>query len=346
MLYSEFGPHKQKVSKICLGTMTWGEQNTESEAHDQLDFAFERGVNFIDTAEMYPIPPKDKTYSLTESYIGNWKGLHQNREKIYLASKVVGPMPNATYIRNGETRLDKKNIMQALEDSLRRLNTDYLDLYQLHWPDRKTNFFGRRGYQHKDEAPMTHPEETLEVLAEIYESGKVRSFGLSNETPWGAMTFLKLSEQKNYPRMLTIQNPYSLLNRTFEVGLAEIGVRENLQLLAYSPLGFGVLTGKYLENQHPEGSRLSLFKGYTRYSNINATLATEKYVQLAKQHGLDPAQMALQFVTTREFTGATIIGATDLDQLEANINSVDVHLSEEVLAGIEAIHTQYPNPSP
>lgn len=346
MLYSEIGPHKTKVSKICLGTMTWGQQNTEQQAHDQLEFAFERGVNFIDTAEMYPIPPKEKTYSLTERFIGNWKKLQQKREQIFLASKVVGPMPNATYIRNGQTRLDKKNIIQALEDSLRRLKTDYLDLYQLHWPDRRTNFFGHMGYRHDKDAPMTHPEETLEVLAEIYESGKVRSFGLSNETPWGAMEFLKLSEQKNYPRMITIQNPYSLLNRTYEVGLSEIGIRENLQLLAYSPLGFGVLTGKYLDNNHPEGARLSIFKGYTRYNNVNAELATEKYVELAKQHGLDPAQMALQFVTTRDFTGATIIGATDLEQLETNINSIDVNLTEEVLNGIEAIHAQYPNPAP
>lgn len=346
MLYRELGPDKKKVSKICLGTMTWGKQNTQKEAHDQLDFAFERGVNFIDTAEMYPIPPQEKTYSLTESYIGSWKMLQQVREEIFLASKVVGPMPHATYIRNGETRLDKKNIMKALDDGLRRLNTDYLDLYQLHWPDRKTNFFGVRGYSHQDQAPMTHPEQTLEVLSEIYESGKVKSFGLSNETPWGAMTFLKLSEQKNFPRMLTIQNPYSLLNRTYEVGLAEVSMRENLQLLAYSPLGFGVLSGKYLGVENPQNARLSLFRGYTRYSNINAITATQKYVELAKQHGLIASQMALQFVTTREFTGATIIGATNLKQLEENINSTDIHLSDEVLAGIEDIHTQYPNPSP
>lgn len=346
MIYSEFGPHKTKVSKICLGTMTWGEQNTEQQAHDQLDFAFERGVNFIDTAEMYPVPPRKNTYSLTEQYIGNWKGLHQKRDEIFLASKVVGPMPGATYIRNGETRLDKKNIMKALDESLTRLKTDYLDLYQLHWPDRKTNFFGKRGYKHSPHSPMTHPEETLDVLAEIQESGKVKTFGLSNETPWGAMTFIKLAQEKNYPRMFSIQNPYNLLNRTYEVGMAEISLREEIPLLAYSPLGFGVLTGKYLNSASPKDARLSLFKGYTRYSHPNAIWATQKYVELAQQHGLNPAQMALQFVTTREFTGAVIIGATNLEQLEANIQSIDIELSGEVMEGIEKIHTQMPNPCP
>lgn len=345
MEYRKLGNTDIDVSVICLGTMTWGEQNTEQEAHQQLDFALDRGVNFIDTAEMYPVPPMPETYTRTEEYIGRWNKLKTQRDKIILATKVVGKADWAAYIRNGQACLNRENIRAALEASLKRLGTDYIDLYQLHWPDRSTNFFGQLGYQHVDE-DFTAIEETLAACDELVKEGKVRHFGLSNETPWGTMSYLSLSKAKNLTRMVSVQNPYSLLNRTYEVGMAEVSHREQCGLLAYSPLGFGVLSGKYLGGNQPEGARLTLWDRFSRYNNDQAVKATEKYCEIAKKHGLTPAQMALSFVNSRPFLTSNIIGATKMDQLEENIASIDVKLSEEVLSEIEAIHQEIPNPAP
>ncbi len=345
MEYRKLGNTDIDVSVICLGTMTWGQQNTEQEAHQQLDFALDRGVNFIDTAEMYPVPPMPETYTRTEEYIGRWDKLKTQRDKIILATKVVGKADWATYIRNGQACLNRENIRAALEASLKRLGTDYVDLFQLHWPDRSTNFFGQLGYNHVDEK-FTPIEETLAACDELVKEGKVRNFGLSNETPWGTMSYLSASNEKKLTRMMSVQNPYSLLNRTYEVGMAEVSIREKCGLLAYSPLGFGVLSGKYLGGKHPEGARLTLFDRFTRYTNPQATMATERYVDIAKRHGLSPSQMALSFVNSRPFLTSNIIGATRMDQLEENIGSIDVKLSEEVLNEIEAVHTDIPNPAP
>ena len=345
MEYRKFGRTDIEVSVICLGTITWGEQNTEAEAHEQLDAALAAGVNFIDTAEMYPVPPKAETYTLTEEYIGRWLHKRGCRDDIVLASKVASRSDWMDYIRGGDNCLDRKNIEQALHDSLQRLKTDYLDLYQLHWPDRNTNFFGELGYTHRP-GPSVPIEETLRTLADLVEAGKVRHVGLSNETPWGVMEFLRLAEQCGLPRMVSIQNPYSLLNRTFEIGLAEIAHREDCGLLAYSPLGFGVLSGKYLHGQRPADGRVTLYERFSRYSNAEAEIATEAYVALAQEHGLDPAQMALAFVNSRPFLTCNIIGATTMAQLQSNLASAELTLSEEVMAGIEAIHRRQPNPAP
>jgi aryl-alcohol dehydrogenase-like predicted oxidoreductase len=334
------------VSIICLGTMTWGEQNTEVEAHHQLDYALEHGVNFIDTAEMYPVPPRAETYTRTEEYIGRWGKLRTERDKIVLATKVVGPAEMCAHIRDGKPRLDRKNIMAALEASLSRLQTDYVDLYQLHWPDRHTNFFGQRGYTPTDDVGTIPIEETLEVLNDIQRTGKVKTFGLSNETPWGTMQYLSLAEKDQWPRVVSVQNPYNLLNRTYEVGMAEVSYRERVGLLAYSPLGFGVLSGKYLNGQFPEGARLTRWNRFGRYTSPNAERATERYVKLAREHGLDPAQMALAFVNSRPFVTSNIIGATSMEQLKMNIASHDLVLSDELLKQIEEIHEDNPNPCP
>ncbi|WP_462330630.1 NADP(H)-dependent aldo-keto reductase [Thiohalocapsa halophila] len=346
MQYRPLGRTDLSVSAICLGTMTFGEQNTAAEAAEQLDRAVAAGINFIDTAEMYPVPPKAETMGRTEEYIGRWLAERGGRDKLVIASKVAGPGDWLPYIRGGNNRLDRPNIQQALEDSLRRLGTDYLDLYQLHWPDRQTNFFGRLGYEHPAEDDSVPLLETLEVLGELVQSGKIRHVGLSNETPWGTMRFLELAERHGLPRMVSIQNPYSLLNRTFEIGLAEVAIREQCGLLAYSPLAFGALSGKYLNGQRPPKGRLTLFSRFSRYSNDQAVAATAEYVAVARKHGLDPAQMALAFVTSRPFVTSNIIGATTLAQLEQNLASIDLELSEAVLEDIEAVHTRQPNPSP
>ena len=347
MEYRQLGQTDINVSVICLGTMTWGEQNTQDDAFEQMDYALGQGVNFFDTAELYSIPPKAETYGKTEEIIGNWLTARGKRDDIILASKVCGPGANwLPHIRHGETRLNKKHIEAAIDTSLKRLQTDYLDLYQLHWPDRKTNFFGQLGYTHQPDDQPIPIDETLEALHSLVQSGRVRHVGLSNETPWGVMQFLNASHQCNYPRVVSVQNPYSLLNRSFEVGLAEVAIREQTGLLAYSPLGFGVLSGKYLNQQKPANARLTLHPDYDRYSNEEATTATQLYVNLAHEHGLDPAQMALAYINSRPFVTANIIGATTMAQLENNIASIDLNLSEEILAGIEAIHTRYPNPSP
>lgn len=343
MQYSKLGNSELEVSKICLGTMTYGEQNTEAEAHKQLDLAIEGGINFIDTAEMYPVPPRQETQGATEAFIGNWLSQNSIRSRVILATKVAGP-GMMDYLRGG-AQLTRAHLQQALEASLRRLRTDYIDLYQVHWPARKTNFFGHLGYQY-DESNSTPIEETLAVLAEFVQAGKVRYIGISNETPWGAMQYLNLAREHQLPRIVSIQNPYSLLNRSFEVGLAEISHREKIDLLAYSPLGFGVLTGKYLQDARPAGARLTLYKDYTRYSTKQAAEAVKKYVKLAQQHGLSATQMALAYVNSRPFTGANIIGATSIAQLKENLDSINLQLEDDVIAAIEEIHQEIPNPSP
>jgi aryl-alcohol dehydrogenase-like predicted oxidoreductase len=346
MEYRHLGKTDIQVSAICLGTMTFGEQNSEAEAHAQLDYALERGINFIDTAELYAIPPRAETYGRTEEIIGSWLAKRKCRDRLVLASKVAGAASEwLPWIRNAQTRLDRANIRSAIEASLRRLRTDVIDLYQLHWPDRKTNFFGRLGYQPVEEsvAPLLH---TLEALDELVREGKVRHVGVSNETPWGLMEYLHLAEKHDLPRMVSIQNPYNLLNRSFEVGLAEISHREAVDLLAYSPLAFGVLSGKYLHDQRPAGARLTRFPDYDRYSGEAGVNATSAYVDLARTHGLDPAQMALAFVTSRPFLGSNIIGATTMQQLHSNIDSAELVLDEGVLQGIEAIHGRFSNPCP
>lgn len=347
MEYRQLGNTDIDVSVICLGSMTWGEQNTEAEAFEQLDYALGQGVNFIDTAELYAIPPRAETYGQTENIIGNWLKKNDRRDEIILASKVAGPGGDwLPHIRNGKTRLDRENIEAAIDGSLKRLQTDYIDLYQLHWPDRKTNFFGQLGYTHVQDDHPTPIEETLQVLSDLVQAGKIRHIGLSNETPWGVMKFLQLAEQLNLPRVMSVQNPYGLLNRSFEVGLAEIAHREATGLLAYSPLGFGVLSGKYLDGTASAKARLTLYPDYNRYSNPQAVAATEAYVTLAREHALEPAQMALAYVNSRPFLSSNIIGATSMAQLKSNIESVKLKLSDEVLEGIEAIHARYPYPSP
>jgi aryl-alcohol dehydrogenase-like predicted oxidoreductase len=333
------------VSEICLGTMTWGEQNSESDAAEQLDFATSEGVNFIDAAEMYPVPPRAETQGLTETYLGNWLAKRGKRDDLVIASKVAGPGNGLTYLRNGP-RLTRPHIRQACEDSLKRLQTDYIDLYQVHWPDRNANFFGKLGYQHQPDEQSTPIEETLEALHELVQEGKVRQIGISNETPWGTSEYLRLAREHNWPRLVSIQNPYNLLNRTFEVGMAEIACREQVGLLAYSPLAFGVLSGKYLGGRRPEGARLSLYTRFSRYTGSRGDAATRAYVDLAKKHGLSPVQMALAYVTGRDFVTSNIIGATSLDQLRENIRSASLQLDDQVLADIEAIHGEFTNPCP
>jgi aryl-alcohol dehydrogenase-like predicted oxidoreductase len=327
--------------------MTWGEQNTQKEAHQQIDYALDQGVNFVDTAELYAIPPRAETYGKTEEIIGNWLKKSGRRDDIVLASKVCGPGSDwLPHIRNGETRLDRHNITKAIDESLKRLKTDYLDLYQLHWPDRKTNFFGKLGYVHDPDDRPTPIIETLQLLNDLVKEGKIRHVGLSNETPWGVMRFLQLADCMDMPRVVTVQNPYSLLNRTFEVGLAEIAHREEVGLMAYSPLGFGMLSGKYLDGAQPKGARLTKWPDYDRYSNDQALAATAEYVQLARDHGLAPAQMALAYINSRPFLTSNIVGATSMEQLKANIDSINLTLPAGILEGVEAIHTRHPNPSP
>lgn len=347
MHYRQLGNTDIEVSSICLGTMTFGEQNTEAEAHQQLDYALDHGVNFIDTAELYPVPPKPETQGRTEAHIGSWLKQRHCRDKVVLATKVVGPGRDwLDHFRGGNNCLDRLNIETALEASLNRLQTEFIDLYQIHWPDRETNCFGQLGYRHPATDNSVAIEETLGVLSDLVRAGKIRHVGVSNETPWGVMRYLSAADKLGLPRIVSIQNPYNLLNRSYEVGLAEISHREQTGLLAYSPMGFGVLSGKYLNGARPSGSRLALFDAYTRYSNPQAESATERYVALAREHGLDPAQMALAFVTGRPFTTSNIIGATNLQQLEANIASAELSLSDEILQQIEQIHTEQPNPSP
>jgi len=347
MKYRKLGHTDIDVSVICLGTMTWGEQNTTAQAFEQMDYAISQGVNFFDTAELYAIPPRAETYGRTEEIIGEWLQSRGKRDQLVLASKIAGPGEDwIPHIRNGKTRFNRIDIAAAVDASLQRLQTDYLDLYQLHWPQREANIFGQLGFVTPAEEHLTPILETLEALAEQVKAGKIRHIGLSNETPWGVMQFMHYAEQAELPRIVSVQNPYCLLNRTYEIGLAEMSWREQAGLLAYSPLGFGVLSGKYLGGTRPKNARLSLFPDYTRYSNDAAIAATQRYVVLAQQHQLDPAQMALVYVNTRPFLTSTIVGATTMEQLRSNIDSINVTLSAEVLEGIEAIHNEHPNPSP
>lgn len=345
MEYRTLGNTDIIVSKICLGTMTWGEQNSEADAHEQLDYALSQGINFIDAAEMYPVPTREETQGETERCLGTWLQARGQRDKLVIATKVTGRSDGFPYLRGGP-RLNASHLQRAVDESLRRLQTDYIDLYQIHWPERKTNFFGQLGYQHHPDDDAIAIEETLMACEQLVRSGKVRHIGLSNETPWGVHEYLRLSEAGQGPRVVSIQNPYNLLNRTFEVGLAEMAIREQVGLLAYSPLGFGVLSGKYLKGQKPPGARLTLFERFARYTSEKATRVTAQYVDLAREHGLDPAQMALAFVNDQPFVTANIIGATSLEQLQDNIGSAELRLSDEVREAIEAIHLAQPNPCP
>ncbi|MBI4006276.1 MAG: NADP(H)-dependent aldo-keto reductase [Gammaproteobacteria bacterium] len=346
MQFKPLGRTDLKVSQLCLGTMTWGEQNTETEAHAQLNYAVDAGINFIDTAELYPVPPRAETQGRTEEYLGTWLCKCKYRDKLIIATKVCAAADWIPYIRNGKTRLNHKNIEIALNASLKRLQTDYIDLYQLHWPERDTNYFGKLGYYHVPEKDGVPIAETLEALGGFIQSGKIRYIGISNETPWGIAEYLRISGQKGLPRIVTIQNPYNLLNRTFEIGLAEFAHREDVGLMAYSPLGFGVLSGKYLNGTRPKGARLTLFNRFSRYLNEQGIKCTEAYVELARNNGLDPAQMALAFINSRSFLISNIIGATSMEQLKMNIASIDIKLSKELLVAIEDIHTRQPNPCP
>lgn len=340
-------PHSTlEVSKICLGTMTWGEQNTQAEAFAQLDYAIGNGINFIDAAEMYPVPPNPETQGETERILGQYIKAHGNRDDLVIATKIAAPGGKSDYIRKNMA-LDWNNIHQAVDASLERLQIDTIDLYQLHWPDRNANFFGELSYKEQEHEHQTPILETLEALAEVIRQGKVRYIGVSNETPWGLMKYLQLAEKHGLPRIISVQNPYNLLNRSFEVGMSEISHREELPLLAYSPLAFGALTGKYCNNQWPEGARLTLFKRFVRYTGSQMALAaTQAYVDLAHEFKLSPAQMALAFVNSRKFVGSSIIGATDLYQLKENIDSLKVTLSPELLARLDELSDQFRLPCP
>ncbi len=345
MKYRIIADSDLNVSRICLGTMTWGQQNSEQDAHEQLDYAVSQGVNFIDTAEMYPVPPDPSKQGRTETYLGNWLKLGSKRNDLIIASKITGPN-SFVRTRSGEFCLDKKNMREAIEGSLGRLQTDYLDLYQVHWPQRSGNYFGVRGYETDKGIGAVSIEETLAALNELVQERKVRYIGVSNETPWGVTEYLRLAREKGYARIISIQNQYSLLNRTYEIGLSEFAFREKVELLAYSPLSMGVLSGKYLHGARPRGARFTLSeRNGERYNHSGVQKAAEEYVELAKKHGLDPAQMALAFVNSRPFVAANIIGATSLAQLKSDIASIDLELSDEVLSGIEAIHQQFPDPT-
>ena len=352
MKKKKLGNTEIMVSEICLGTMTWGQQNNEEEAHEQLSFVIEKGINFIDTAEMYAVPPKKETYGLTETYIGSWLK-NEDRSKIILATKISGRTsnvpsgpPGLDWIRNGP-RLNKEHIFEALHASLNRLNTDYIDLYQLHWPERNVNNFGQLGYKHSPREDDINIEVTLEALSEAVDKELIKYVGLSNETPWGVMKFLAAAEKYNLPRIVTIQNPYSLLNRSFEVGLSEISINENVGLLPYSPLAGGVLSGKYLNGNKPENARMTLFERMgTRYSGKQAENAVLEYQKIAQKHNLNLTQMAINFVTQQDFVTSNIIGATSLKQLEENIDSINCNLSEEVVKEINKVHKIYTYPCP
>ncbi len=346
MKYNYLGNTKIKVSLICLGTMTWGEQNSENEGFEQMDFAYNEGINFFDTAELYSVPPRKETWGSTEKIIGNWLKSRKIREKIVIATKVVG-RSGMKWFRNKETRLNREQINEAIDGSLKRLQTDYIDLYQFHWPDRKSNFFGKLGYKHEDEKDFIEIKTQLEVLDENIKKGKIRYIGLSNETPWGLMKFLSISEKYNLPRIVSVQNPYSLLNRSYEVGMAEISIRERCGLLAYSPLAFGMLTGKYDNGAKPDGARLTLYADmYTRYTKPKGLKYSEKFNDLANNNNMTPSDMALGFVNSQKFVTSNIIGATNLKQLKSNVDSYKIELSKDLIEEIDKIHDENPYPCP
>ena len=344
MNYKKLGNTDLNVSTICLGTMTWGEQNTQNEAFEQMDYSLDNGVNFWDTAELYAVPPKAETYGHTETIIGNWFEKTKKTKDVILASKVGGP--SRKYMRNGENSFTGKNLENALHGSLKRLKTDYIDLYQLHWPERNVNNFGRLGYEHK-ENDWNKFEDVLENLKKFIEEGKIRYVGLSNETPWGVMNYLQLAKDKDLPRMMSIQNPYSLLNRSYEVGLAEVSIRENIGCLSYSPLASGYLTGKYRNKQFPKGSRMERdFDFWTRYRKPNMEEAVEDYYKISQKFDLDMSQMSIKFCEVQDFMTSVIIGATTMEQLKTNVESVKVNLDSEVIKEINNVQKKYPNPCP
>ena len=346
MNYRKLGNTDLKVSTICLGTMTWGEQNSQEEGFEQMNYALDEGVNFWDTAEIYSIPPREETFGSTEKIIGNWFEKTKKRDKVILASKVCGPMRE--YVRGGGNQFGKKNITEALEGSLKRLKTDYIDLYQLHWPERNTNMFGKLGYEHKDKGDWNKFEDVLGNLQKFVKEGKIREVGLSNETPWGVSKYLEITKEKNLPRMMSIQNPYSLLNRTYEIGLAEVSIREQIGLLAYSPLASGYLSGKYRNETYPKGSRIERdweFWKY-RYNTPHLKSAVDEYYKISEKYNLDMSQMSLKFCEIQPFMTSVIIGATTMEQLKTDIESVNVNLSDEVIKEINEVQKIYPNPCP
>ena len=344
MNYKKLGNTDLDVSTICLGTMTWGEQNSQEEAFEQMDYSLENGVNFWDTAELYAVPPRKETYGYTEEIIGNWFEKTKKRDQVILASKVAGPSRN--YLRNGENSFTGPNLESALENSLKRLKTDYIDLYQLHWPERNVNNFGKLSYDHK-ENNWNQFEDVLGELNKYIDKGKIRYVGLSNETPWGVMNYLKVSKEKSLPRMMSIQNPYSLLNRSYEIGLSEVSIREEIGCLAYSPLASGYLTGKYRNNNFPKGSRMERdFDFWTRYRKPNTEKAIELYYEISDKYELDMTQMSLKFCEIQDFMTSVIIGATTMEQLKTNIESVNINLSDDVIKEINNVQTIYPNPCP
>ncbi|KQB36976.1 Oxidoreductase, aldo/keto reductase family [Flavobacterium daejeonense] len=334
-----------QVSKICLGTMTFGQQNTEADGHAQMDYAVANGVNFFDTAEMYSVPARKETYGSTEKILGTWFKKSGKRDEIVLATKIAGPNPNFGYMRE-KNDFSPASIKYALDNSLQRLQTDYIDLYQLHWPERKTNFFGKRGFIVEHDAWEDNIRLVLETLDGFIKEGKIKHIGLSNETPWGIMRFLEESKYNNLPKISTVQNPYSLLNRQFEVGSAEVCMKEHVGLFAYSPLAFGVLSGKFLNGENHPNARIKLFPQFSRYNSTECTEAAKRYQEIAQKHSISMAQMALAFVNQQPFVTSNIIGATTLEQLKENIGSIDLHLSDEIIAEINAVHAVIPDPAP
>ena len=345
MKFKKLGTTDIDVSLICLGTMTWGTQNTEKDAFEQMDYAVSQGINFFDTAEIYSVPPTSDSYGKTEVMIGNWFEKRKNRDKIILASKVAGP--GCDWIRGGGNNFDEKKIGEAIDGSLKRLKTDYIDLYQLHWPERSTNFFGRRDYLFNNkEGNWNSFESILEALKKYIKIGKIRHIGMSNETPYGLSRYLEISKNKGAPRMMSVQNPYNLVNRTYEIGMSEISIREKCGLLVYYPLAAGGLSGKYRNGKMPKDSRMALFKGWERHLNPLAMKAYDKYFELAKDFNLTMVQLAQSFVNSRPFVTSNIIGATTMDQLKENVESINIEFTDEMMDKVNEIHNNNPNPSP
>ncbi len=345
MKFRKLGNTDIDVSLICLGTMTWGTQNTEKDAFEQMDYSISQGVNFFDTAEIYSIPPNSNSYGKTENMIGNWFKKRKNRDKIILASKVAGP--GCEWIRGGGNNFDEKKIGEAIDGSLKRLKTDYIDLYQLHWPERSTNYFGSRDYSHNNkEGKWNSFEDILDALRKYIKSGKIRYIGMSNETPYGLSRYLEISKNKGAPRMMSVQNPYSLVNRTYEIGMSEISIRQKCGLLVYYPLAAGALSGKYRNGKMPKNSRMALFKGWERHLNPLAMRAYDEYYKLAKDFNLTMVQLAQSFVNSRPFVTSNIIGATTMEQLKENIDSVNIEFTDEMMERVDKIHNENPNPSP
>jgi len=345
MKFRKLGTTDIDVSLICLGTMTWGTQNTEKDAYEQMDYAVSKGINFFDTAEIYSVPPTSESYGKTEVMIGNWFEKRKNRDKIILASKVAGPGCN--WIRGGGNNFDEKKIGEAIDGSLKRLKTDYIDLYQLHWPERSTNYFGSRDFSYDNkEGNWNSFENILEALEKYIKSGKIRHIGMSNETPYGLSRYLEISKNKKAPRMMSVQNPYNLVNRTYEIGMSEISIREKCGLLVYYPLAAGGLSGKYRNGKMPKDSRMALFKGWERHLNPLAMKAYDEYFKLAKDFNLTMVQLAQSFVNSRPFVTSNIIGATTMDQLKENVESINIEFTEEMMDRVNEIHNNNPNPSP